>query len=364
MKVSEQHSAERRAHSATTELKARDQEMAILEKASGLRPRMPYKQEPFCLSSSPDKQKTSSLSVLSVSAVKLILVLSLLLPLSAFAAEQVRFRYVQSIYFDDQNAGMKQPEGVACNDKNLLIVGDTENSRLLQYTYQDKSTKGGKEIKVQQLSYPIRIQLNSKGEIFALDGKQRRIVRLSPEGEYKGYVTPEGIPSPATFVPRSFKIDSKDNIYILDIFGARVIVVGPDGKYQKHISFPKDYGFFSDLQVDFKGNIFLVDSTKNMVFSAGKDAKEFSPLTKSLKEYLSFPTYITSDNRGTLYLVDENGAGIVILGADGSFLGRQLAMGWNEGQLYYPSQMCVTDKGEAFIADRGNSRVQIFNIVR
>jgi sugar lactone lactonase YvrE len=187
---------------------------------------------------------------------------------------------------------------------------------------------------------------------------------LSPEGEYKGYVTPEGIPSPASFVPRSFKIDSKDNIYILDIFGARVIMVGADGKYQKHIGFPKGYGFFSDLQVDFKGNIFLVDSIKNMVFSAARDAKEFSPLTKSLKEYSNFPTAITTDNRGTIYLVDENGGGIVILGQDGSFLGRQLSMGWNEGLLYYPSQICINDKDTVFIADRGNSRVQIFTIVR
>jgi len=285
-------------------------------------------------------------------------------PLRSYSAETVKLRYVQAVYFDDKNGGMKQPEGVACNDKNLLVVGDTENNRLLQYTYQDKSTKGGKEIKVQQLSYPIRIQVNSKGEIFALDGKQRRIVRLSPEGEYKGYVTPEGIPSPASFVPRSFKIDSKDNIYILDIFGARVIMVGADGKYQKHIGFPKGYGFFSDLQVDFKGNIFLVDSIKNMVFSAARDAKEFSPLTKSLKEYSNFPTAITTDNRGTIYLVDENGGGIVILGQDGSFLGRQLSMGWNEGLLYYPSQICINDKDTVFIADRGNSRVQIFTIVR
>src|SRR4030043_111721 len=173
--------------------------------------------------------------------IRSVLIVSIfLLPVKSFSAEQIRFRYVQSIYFDDKNAGVKQPEGVACNDKNLLVVGDTGNNRLLQYMYQDKSAKGGKEIKVPQLSYPIRIQLNSRGEIFALDGKQRRIVRLSPEGEYKGYVTPEGIPSPASFVPRSFKIDTKDNVYVLDIFGARVIIVGSDGKYQNQIGFPKE----------------------------------------------------------------------------------------------------------------------------
>ncbi len=289
---------------------------------------------------------------------------TLLLPMNAFSAEQVKLRYVQSVYGDDKTGGMRQPEGVACNDKNLLMVGDTQNNRLLQYTYQEKSTKGGKEIRVQQLPYPIRVQLNSKGEIFALDGKQRRIVHLSAEGEYKGYINPEGLPSPSSFVPRSFKIDSKDNIYVLDIFGARVLVLGPDGKYQKHINFPKDYGFVSGLQVDSKGNTYLVDSVRNMLFSAARDAKEFSPLTKSLKEYLNFPTYITADSRGTIYLVDENGAGIVILGPDGSFLGRQLTMGWNEGQLYYPSQMCINEKGEVFIADRGNSRVQIFTLIR
>jgi hypothetical protein len=53
-----------------------------------------------------------------------------------------------------------------------------------------------------------------------------------------------------------------------------------------------------------------------------------------------------------------------MLSQDGSFLGRQLSMGWNEGLLYYPTQMCINEKGEAFIADRGNSRIQIFMVVK
>jgi hypothetical protein len=101
-----------------------------------------------------------------------------------------------------------------------------------------------------------------------------------------------------------------------------------------------------------------------MVFSAAKDSNSFSPFTKNLREYLNFPTSITTDTRGTIFIVDENGSGIVILGQDGSFQGRQLNMGWNEGLLYFPSQMCINDKGEVFIADRGNSRVQIFTLVK
>jgi len=288
----------------------------------------------------------------------------LFLPFQSFSAEAVKFKYVQSIYFDDRGGSIKQPEGVACNDKSLLVIGDTGNDRLLRYTLEEKNLKAGIEIKIPQLSNPIRVEMNSKGEIFALDGKKRRIVRMSPEGAFKSYVDPEGIPSPSAFVPRSFKIDRNDNIYILDIFTARVLVLNPESKYQKQIPFPKEYGFFSDLSVDSKGNIVLIDCVKATVFSAPKDSNDFSALTKSLREYLDFPTSLTTDNRGTIYIVDENGGGIVILGADGAFAGRQLTMGWNEGLLYYPSQICINGKREVFIADRGNSRVQIFTLMK
>jgi len=298
-------------------------------------------------------------------SVKIILIIgAMLLPMSSFGAETAKLRYSQSIYFDDRGVGLKQPEGVACNDKSVLIVGDTGNGRLLRYTVQDKNIQAGNEMKIPQLSNPIRVQMNSKGEIFGLDGKQRRIVRLSPTGEFKDYLNPEGLPSPSSFIPRSFKIDPNDHFYILDIFSERVLVIAPDGKYQKQIAFPKSYGFFSDLAVDPKGGILLIDSVKKMVFTAPRDSKEFTPLGGPLKQYLNFPTYITTDKRGMTYVVDENGSGIVILGQDGSFLGRQLNMGWNEGLLYFPSQMCINEKGEVFIADRGNSRVQIFTLIK
>ena len=285
-------------------------------------------------------------------------------PIRTFSAEMVRLRYLQSVYFDDKGGGLKRPEGVACDEKSVLVVGDTGNDRLVQYTFQGRNLKSGAEIKIPQLSNPIRVQINSKGEIFALDGTRRRIIRLNPDGTFKGYVEAEGVPSPSTFVPRSLKIDRNNNIYILDIFSGRVLVLNAEGKYQKQIPFPKEYGFFSDLSVDSKGMLLLVDCLKAMVFSAAKDSNSFSPLTKNLREYLNFPTSITTDNRGTIYLVDENGSGIVVLGQDGSFLGRQLSIGWNEGLLYFPSQMCINDKGEVFIADRGNSRIQIFTLAK
>jgi hypothetical protein len=181
---------------------------------------------------------------------------------------------------------------------------------------------------------------------------------LVPTGRSKAILPWRGIPTDVPVVPRSFKIGRDDNIYILDIFSARILVLSPDGKYQKQIDLPKEYGFFSDVAVDSKGTLLLLDSIRAQIFSAAKGSNTFSPLGATLKEYLSFPTSVTTDSKGTMYITDQNGAAIGIVAQDGSFLGKQSSIGWNEGLLYYPSQVCVNEKGEVFVADRGNSRVK------
>jgi DNA-binding beta-propeller fold protein YncE len=310
------------------------------------------------------RQYSAECAAHGITIIFILLAVLLFSPLRSFGAETAKLRYFQSIYFDDKGASLKEPEGVACNDKSVLVVADTGNDRLLRYTFQERSLKGGSPINIPQLTSPIRVQINSKGEIFALDGKRRRVVRLSPEGAFKGYVEPDGVPSPSAFVPRSFKIDRNDNIYILDIFTARVLILNPEGKYQKQIPFPQEYGFFSDLAINPKGDVLLVDCVKAMVLSAAKESSGFTPLAKNLREYSGFLTSMSTDHQGIIYLVDEDGGGVVILGGDGSFMGRQLTMGWTEGLLYFPSQMCINGKGEVFIADRSNSRVQIFTLVK
>jgi hypothetical protein len=56
-------------------------------------------------------------------------------------------------------------------------------------------------------------------------------------------------------------------------------------------------------------------------------------------------------------------ASLRVLGHDGSFPGQALAMGWKEGLLKYPSQLCIDAKVEVFIADTNNKRGQIFQLL-
>jgi hypothetical protein len=289
--------------------------------------------------------------------------LAVLLPLTCQAAGE-KYKQTTSLYLDEKGGNIKTPEGVACNDKGVLIVADTANGRLLRYSYGESGVKGGAEIKMPQITYPIRLQLSPGGDIYTLDERQHRIVHLNPEGGFVNNLEPQGVPAPANISLRSFRIDAAGVIYLLDLFGQRVLVLDAAGKFIRQLPLPSEYAFSSDLAVTAAGDILLLDGTRGEVALARKDATVFTPLTKNLHEYVSFATYLTVDIRGNIYLVDQDGGVIVTLGPDGKYTGRIATLGWKEGQLYYPAQMSFCGNSMFAVADRNNSRVQIFETVK
>jgi len=289
----------------------------------------------------------------------IFLIIVLLLPLHSFGAEAVRLKYALSVYADEKGNGLSQPEGVACRE-NRLVVADTGNGRILLFSLQGGEPRGGSEIKLSQVRYPVRIKISPKGDILVLDEKQRKIARLTPAGAFKQYVEPSGLPTQSTIVPVGIDIDGNDMIYLLDILAGRVLVLNADGAFLRQVPLPKEYGFITDLTVDSKGTIFIVDSVNAMVYSTAKDTAVFAPITGTMKDDMKFPVNVIMDSSGTLYLSDQNGGGIVMLGQDGSFRGRQLSFGWKEGSIRSPAQVCIDKEGGIIVADRENNRIQVF----
>lgn len=264
------------------------------------------------------------------------------------------------LYVDAKGVAFKAPEGVACSG-TAVVVADTGNGRLVSFAWKDGSVSGGTELKLPQVTYPVRVQLDSKGNIFVLDRKARRIARLDAKGAFKGWLDPKGATG---VVPVAFKLDASDNVYVLDAGGNDVLVLDASGTVTRKVALPKGEKIFTDVAVDAAGTLYAIDAVGAAVWSVEKGGAELKPLTKSMKDSMNFPAYVTTDGKGTLFVVDQNGNGLVLLGIDGSYLGRRLAIGWGEGTVYYPAQICIGDAGDMVLADRGNNRVQLFAITR
>ncbi|HUI44715.1 MAG TPA: NHL repeat-containing protein [Nitrospirota bacterium] len=254
---------------------------------------------------------------------------------------------------------MNRPEGIACNE-NIVVVADTGNGRLVFYTREGGEARGGKEIKLPQIVYPTRVAINSKGDIYVLDGRLRKVARISPDGAFQAFVETSDLTTQSMIVPAGISLDREDNLYVLDLLGGEVLVINPDGKFLRRIDFPKEYGFITDLTVDPQGTVFVVDGAKSIVYSNAKDQAVFSPITGTLKDDLKFPSNIITDKRGRLFISDQNSGGVVVVGEDGTLQNRIFSLGWKEGTVRYPAQLCIDNKGNVFVADRDNSRIQEF----
>ena len=280
------------------------------------------------------------------------------------AAQAAKFRHLLSIYADDKSVALNLPEAVACGANGQVVVGDTGNNRLVRFTYGDKTATPAGAIQVPQLSAPSRVRLNSKGDIYALDGKQHRIVRLSAAGEFKNTLAFDGAPSPSSIVVKSFAIDANDSVYALDVFSGRVLIADAQDKFQRSLPFPDGFGFAADVAVDDAGSVLLLDGTKRRLYVAEKDAKGFTRVGGDLSEAIAtMPTYLAA-SKGTVFIVEGSGSRIVSLRRDGTFMSRALSGGQEDGALNQPSQLCINDKDEVFVADRDNSRVQVFQLIR
>jgi len=282
----------------------------------------------------------------------------------AAAAQAARLKFLAAVYADDKGVGLKRPEGVACGADGLVVVGDTGNGRLLRFTYRDRTVSGGGEIRIPEIAAPSRLQLGSKGQIYVLDSTRHRIVRLSPDGGFAGALSFEGAPPPDTIVPKSFVIGAADRVYVLDVFAGRVLVADAEGRFERALALPADAGFITDLTVDTGGSLILLDSIRRRLYAAAAGEDTFAPLGRELTASLvTAPTFLAFD-RGLIFILEGRGSRVVTVGRDGSFLSAQLARGWTEGLLNYPSQMCVNDRDEVFVADRENSRIQVFALAR
>lgn len=283
-------------------------------------------------------------------------------PLAASAAPPRSLNHQRTIYTDSTEGPLNRPEGLACDALGNLVVADTGNARLLTFRWRDGLLDGGAVVKVPQLGYPVRLQIDSKGFVLALDRRARRIVKVDEKGSFAGYVEVKGAPSAVT--PAAFRLDGADNLYVLDLVAGKVVVAAKDGAFTRELPLPKGARGITDVAVDAGGKLYVIDGVAALVYVAEPAEKAFKPLSAPLKEAMSFPTYLAPDNQGKLYVVDQNGNAVVRLGTDGTFQGRELAMGAVDGAVNYPGQLCVTPEGAVFVADRNNNRVQVFSLPR
>ncbi len=82
-------------------------------------------------------------------------------------------------------------------------------------------------------------------------------------------------------------------------------------------------------------------------------------------EYLNRPSDVLVAPNGEIYVVDQHGSGgenrIIKYAADGTYMETWGETGYGPGQLHDPHALAMDSQGRLFVADRSNSRIQLFD---
>ncbi|MBX2844502.1 MAG: peptidyl-alpha-hydroxyglycine alpha-amidating lyase family protein [Flammeovirgaceae bacterium] len=167
------------------------------------------------------------------------------------------------------------------------------------------------------------IAVNSKGHIFVFNKGNYQLMEFDPQGNY---VRSIGIGLFTT--PHGLRIDNEDNIWTTDVDAHTVLKFDPNGQLL--------------MVLGNSGTSGLYDDSREMV--------------------LFFkPADIAFGSNGDLYIADGYGnSRVVRLDKNGKLIRSWGEFGKKSGQFDNPHNIVIDTKGDVYVADRNNSRIQVF----
>jgi DNA-binding beta-propeller fold protein YncE len=170
--------------------------------------------------------------------------------------------------------------------------------------------------------------------------------------------------------PRGVATDAEGRIYVSDVSQNRVVVYDEKGDFQLAMGL---HG-----QLDKPVGVAINNALKRVyVVSTGSTATQSHKITvfdattgNVLFEFggrgiedgkLNFPTNITVDAAGKVYVMDSFNFRVQIFDADGKFLSKFGGIGNGFGQFSKPKGIGVDSEGHIYVSDAAFNNVQIFD---
>ena len=243
------------------------------------------------------------------------------------------------------------------------------------------------------------IATDPRGNIYISHRSQNRIRKLSPNGTITTIAgngiagfSGDGVPALKSSLnfPAGLAFD-KGNLYVADRNNHRIRKIDSKGiistvagtgipeccndnglAVEAHLHFP------SDIDVDTEGNLYISDRSNNRIRKVNPDGiittiaglgkpgygGDFGPADQAL---LKYPFGISHDNKGNFYIadrgnnrvrkIDQRGIITTIAGDGTHSFGGDYGPA-NQSSLAFPTDVIVDSLGMVYIADRNNNRVR------
>lgn len=246
------------------------------------------------------------------------------------------------------------------------IVSEEDLGRDTTFTQQLLNFLGGEKPTPNRIVEPMGLAVSDDGQrlyvsdfarlaIFVFDFAQKTFTKI---GEEERLARPIGV-----------ALDAQEQLYVVEQEKKGVSVFNRQGKRVQFITHPsieRPTGIALDRE---RGKIYLADtahtkSTEHSVKSFSMNGELLGTVGGGKGEgpgQFLFPTYLTVDGKGNLYVTDTLNSRVQVFDPDGKYVKSFGQRGSAWGMFDKPKGVALDGFGNVYVVDSGWSNVQIFN---
>ncbi|MGC9398109.1 MAG: C1 family peptidase [Anaerolineae bacterium] len=287
--------------------------------------------------------------------------------------------------------GLDWPAGVAVDTTGKVYVSSYHDHTIRTYDSDGNELslfKGASDDPYvpddSHYNTPYGVAVDETGNIFIVEEKGYRLIKLNAAGELQWAVGEPGMygSDNAHFGdywrgPTDVAVNSSGNVYVADTGNHRIQVFDSSGTYVKTLGslgsgdnqFQDPYG----IAVDGNGNIYVADEENHRVqiFNSGHTYQATLGVTDEPggdNNRFDHPRGVAVDSEGRVYVADLDNARVqrcTVVGSSGAcetFAGATGVIGDDFAHLRAPLDVAVDDQGRVYVLDGyWNQRVQVFD---
>ena len=176
--------------------------------------------------------------------------------------------------FGAGNLSFDEPVAVAARRGTDVYVADYNNHRIQRFNrtldyITTISTRNDPDERY-RFGYPRDLALTRQGDLLVIDGENRRIIRINPQGKVAGSFGGSEAGGGRLVDPVQIDVDERDNIYVLD--RTRLIVYDPLGSYIHDFPFfegfaPQSFSIDHDTLLALGGDIVILYALATNIYA-------------------------------------------------------------------------------------------------
>lgn len=276
--------------------------------------------------------------------------------------------FIDSLAGQSAPLNFVKPWGIASDGKGKVYIADTRALSVIVYDFNSNKVE---ELVAGETPFdaPIDVTLDDNGNVYVSDSKKNAIFVFTKDKKPLFSIAKEGVLDwPAGMAvdnaaKRLYVANShRHNIVAFDLTGKHLFTFGKRG------SADGDFNYPTDVAVDSKGHVIVVDSmnARVQIFDReGQFIRKFGQRGDGPTDFqLIKGIAVSSDDR--IFLTDTSAHRIMIFDMEGQSL---LTFGvFDQGRRFIggfslPQGIDIDRKGRVYVVDSLNKRFQVFQIV-